>query len=100
MPSQIQISTPFLKSFSHANSTVGTSLTQILDFAQVQEKRICVLIQNQSSTANVYVVFNSTDTDGILIPPLGSFILDNYNGQVYTKASASGVIVHLAISRV
>lgn len=100
MGSQIQISSPFVKSFTHTNTTVGTSVVQILDYAPVPAKRIALIIQNQSSTANVYAIFNSTDTNGVLIPPLGSFILDNYNGQVYTKASAAGTVVHTAEAKV
>ena len=101
MGSQIQISSPFIKSFSHTNTTLGTSLTQLLDFAQVPTKRISVVIQNQStSSQNLIVVFNSTDTNGIIIPPLSSYVLDNYNGQVYAKGSASGTIAHLAVASV
>lgn len=73
---------------------------QLADYAPIPVKRIALVVQNQSSTANVYAIFNSTDTNGILIPPLGSFIVDNYNGQLYAKASAAGTVVHTAEAKV
>ena len=100
MGSQIQISSPFVKGFAHTSTTIGTSIVQIIDYAPVPSKRIALVIQNQSTTANVFVIFNATDTNGILIPPLGSFILDNYNGQVYVKASAASTVVHTAEAKV
>jgi hypothetical protein len=66
-----------------------------------QLKRVSVVIQNQSTgSQNINVVLNSTDTDGIIIPPLSSYVLDNYNGQVYVKGSASSAIVHIAVASV
>ena len=101
MGSQIQISSPFIKSFSHTTTTLGTSLTQLLDYAPVPVKRVSVVIQNQSTgSQNLIIILNSTDTDGIIIPPLSSYVLDNYNGQLYAKGSASSTIAHIAVASV
>ena len=98
---QIQISTPFLKSISHSDVTVGTSKSQIVTVpTNVGEKRIVVIVQNKSSTATIQVIGNSTDTVGLAVPPLGSIKLDNYNGALYAVSTAAGTSVHIAIASV
>jgi len=99
MSSNIQISTPFLRSYSHFNTTVGTSLVKVLDYVDIPKKRVSLVVQNQSTgNQNIYIVLNSTDADGIIIPPLSSYSFDNYNGQIYAKGSAANAIVHIAES--
>ena len=97
----IQISTPFLRSISHTDQTIGTSKVQILTVpTNISEKRIVVIVQNKSSTATIQVIGNATDTVGLSVPPLGSVKLDNYNGALYAFSSAAGTLVHIAISAV
>jgi len=101
MGSQISISTPFLKGISHSDVTIGTTKTLILAApTEVYVKRIVVIVQNKSSTANVQLIGNATDTTGLLISPLSSITLDNYNGSLYALSSAAGTIVHIATSSV
>jgi len=98
---QIQISTPFLKSISHTDVTVGTSKSQIVTIpTNISEKRIVVIVQNKSSTATIQVIGNATDSVGLAVPPLGSIKLDNYNGALYAVSTAAGTSVHIAISAV
>ena len=98
---QIQISTPFLKSISHSDTTVGTSKSQIVTIpTNIGEKRIVVIVQNKSSTATIQVIGNATDTVGLAVPPLGSIKLDNYNGALYAVSTAASTSVHIAISAV
>lgn len=102
----IQISTPFLKKFVHADVTVGTSKQALLAApTDVGEKRIVVIIQNSSSTANnnIQVWGDSaagSSTNGIIIAPMSNLILDNYNGGLWCKANTAGTSVHIAYSAV
>jgi hypothetical protein len=100
MGSQIQISSPFLRSFSTDDNTVGTSISQILTPTTAGEKRIVVIVQNTSTTHNVQLMGNATDTNGIYIYPLSTVSLDNYNGGLWAKAGAAGVSVHVSIASV
>jgi hypothetical protein len=100
MPSQIQISSPFLRTFVHANVTVGTSISEILPLLDNYKKRVTLIIQNKSSTATIQVILSSTDTTGIEIPPKGNLNVDNYNGSVRCVSSAAATTVHVAYSEV
>jgi hypothetical protein len=93
----ISVSSPFLRKFTHSETTVSTSVVELLASALPQEKRIALVVQNKSSTNSIEVILNSTGSVGLLVPPLGSLNLDNYNGPV--RAIASGAsLVHLAYS--
>lgn len=96
----IQTSSPFLRSFDHSDATVDTTFTQVLDPLPAGRKRIITLIQNQSSTATITVVFNTTGTSGIVLQPATFFSIDNYGGAVRVSASTSGTPVHVAVSEV
>jgi len=101
MSSQIQLSSPFLRSISHTDVTVGTTKSQILTVpTNITEKRIVVVIQNKSTTETIQVIGNANDTVGILVSPLSTISLDNYNGALYAIASAAATTVHIAISSV
>jgi len=100
MGSQIQISTPFLKSYTTVDNIVGTSISQVLTPADVGVKRIVVIVQNTSTTANVQLMGNSTDTNGIYIYPQSTVSLDNYNGGLWAKAGSAGVSVHISVAQV
>ena len=98
---QISISTPFLKSISHSDVTVGTTKSQIVTIpTNISEKRIVVIVQNKSSTATIQVIGNATDTVGLAVSPLSSIKLDNYNGALYAVSTAASTSVHIAISAV
>lgn len=98
---QIQVSSPFLRSISHADVTVGTAKSQILvPPTNISEKRIVVIVQNQSSSATIEVIGNATDTVGIQVAPLASLSLDNYNGALYAFSTSAGTTVHIAIASV
>ena len=96
----IQTSSPFLRSFSHSTTSVGTSIVTIQNAAAVGEKRISTIIQNQSATATVTVILSATDSVGIVLQPATFFNIDNYNGVIRCVASAAATPVHLAYSSV
>lgn len=99
--SQIQVSSPFLRSISHTDVTVGTSKSLILAApTNISEKRIVVLVQNQSSSATIEVIGNATDTVGISVAPGATLSFDNYNGALYAVSTAAGTTVHIAIASV
>lgn len=101
MGSQIQISSPFLRSISHSDVTVGTTKSQIVLYPNdIGTKRIVVIVQNKSSTATIQVIGNSTDSVGLAISPLSSLSLDNYNGELYAVSTSNGTTVHIAIASV
>jgi len=94
--SHISLSSPFIKSFIHADYTAGTSAGQALAPASAGERRIIIIIQNQSTTATLKVMLSLTGTAGISIAPLGTFTIDNYNGSVRVSASAASTPYHFA----
>lgn len=92
----IQISSPFLHGFTHTDVTTGTSATEVLAFAITPERRIIVIVQNQSTSASIEVILASTGSAGIYVPPLGNISIDNYNGAVRVIASAAATPIHIA----
>ncbi|CAK0767173.1 hypothetical protein CCP3SC1AL1_400008 [Gammaproteobacteria bacterium] len=104
MASNIAISSPFLKSFVHADVTVGTAKQALLaPITDSYMKRIVVIVQNTSDTANVQVWGDSlgaSSTNGIVVFPKSSLVLDNYNGGLWSKSSIAGTSVHVAYSAV
>ena len=99
--SRVHISSPFIRSFSQNDTTVGTSTVEVLASMPPEGKAIVTIIQNKSSTASITVILNdsgtvNTSTTGIVLQPLTIFSLDNYNGPVRVFASASGTVVHTA----
>lgn len=99
MSSFVKFSSPFIKGLTHSNTnvsvTTGATAVTLLAKAEPHERRAVVIVQNQSSANTVYLILNDSATVGLLIPPLGSISLDNYNGIVKAYASAASV-VHLA----
>jgi len=94
--SYVSFSTPAIRKCVHANITVGTSFVTALTPPAVPSRRILVIIQNQSATAVIEVVFDDTATVGIQVQPYQSISLDNYNGTVRVKSTAAGTTVHVA----
>lgn len=92
----IQTSSPFLKTFIHSTTAVGTSIITLQPAGGVGEKRISTIIQNQSATATVTVILSATDTVGVVLQPATFFNIDNYNGPIRVVASATATPVHLA----
>jgi hypothetical protein len=104
MGSQIQLSSPFLKGFVHADVSLGVTKQVLLTPpTSLTEKRIVVIVQNTSSTVNIQVWGSNTAGDtsnGIVIFPQASLVLDNYNGGLWAKANTAGTSVHVAYSAV
>lgn len=96
----ISVSSPYLRKFTHSDTTVDTAAVVLLAAAAVQEKRIAIIIQNKSSANTIQVILNDSGSSGILVPALGSVNLDNYNGPIRVSASAPGTAVHLAYATV
>jgi uncharacterized membrane protein len=94
----IQTSSPFLKTFIHSTTSVGTSVVTIQPAGEVGEKRISTIVQNQSATATITVILSATDTTGLILQPATFFNIDNYNGVIRVSASAAATPVHLAYS--
>jgi hypothetical protein len=101
MGSQIQISSPFLRSFTTTDTNVTTSKIQLLAPADAGVKRIVVLVQNTDATYNIQVMGNATDTAGIAVYPKSTISFDNYNGGLWVFSnSATGISVHTSVSQV
>jgi hypothetical protein len=100
--SYIQTSSPFLRSLTHADTSVSNAaVTELLAAASATEKRIIVFVQNKSASANLYVIYNATGSVGILVPPLSNTSIENYTGSVrVTTDSATASTVHLAYATV
>lgn len=94
--SYVSFSSPAIRRFTHADSTIGTAYTTILTPPTLPSRRVMVIVQNKSTTANIEVVFDDTATAGILVAPLGSISLENYNGTVRVRATAASTLIHLA----
>lgn len=97
----IAFSTPFTKSFTHANVSVGTTAAQILaSTTNAHDKRVMLIIQNQHASNSVTIIFASTGSEGILLLPNQSISIENYNGPVRAVASGATTPVHVAFSLV
>jgi hypothetical protein len=100
--SNIAFSTPFIRSLTHTESSVSNAaVTEILAATSATEKRLIVFIQNKSTSANLFVIYNSTGTAGILVPPLSNTSIENYTGPVrVTTDSGTASTVHLAVASI
>lgn len=100
--SNIAFSTPFIRSLTHSEATVSSAaVTEILAATTAADRRIIVFIQNKSTSANLFVIYNATGTAGILVPPLSNTSIENYTGPVrVTTDSATASTVHLAVASV
>lgn len=95
MSSNIQIGSPLLKKFVHADVTIGATTTEVLSTVPAGGRRIALVIQNLSSTATIQVILADTGDTGIRLYPLQTFTQDAYNGTV-RLAGASGTQAHVA----
>ena len=93
--SHIKISSPFLREFIHSNVTITDTKSIILGKANVPQRRMVVIVQNQSSS-DIYVTFSENDLDGIKIPASGNITLDNYNGAIQAVCPTGSAVVHVA----
>lgn len=98
MSSNIQFAGPFLKGFAHSNYTVTTTPTNWVAIADAGKRRAGVIIQNTSTSVNVGLILADTGTSGILIAPMSSFTIDNYNGPIRMYSASGTVTVHVAIA--
>lgn len=97
----IALSSPISKSFVHTTTTVGTSAVKIVNNADTSTRRISLIIQNQSATATVKLIFSDTaGTEGIIIQPSTVYAIENYNGAVWAIASAVSTPVHTAVATI
>ena len=93
-------STPALRKMSHSDYTCTTSFVEVLAPRVLPERRVIVAIQNKSTTAILEVIFNTTGSAGLLIPPSQTISLENYNGAVQLKSDTASSIAHIAIGSV
>lgn len=77
-----------------------TSFAQILGPRVLPERRVVVVIQNKSATATLEVIFDTTGSTGLFIPPNQTISVENYNGSVLLRSDSSGSIAHLAVGSV
>jgi hypothetical protein len=97
--SNISISTPFSRKFTHADFTVGVTATNLVaTMAPGTGRRITTLIQNKSATATITLILNDTGTVGFTLQPATLFSIDNYAGTIRIAASAASTPVHIAYS--
>ena len=99
MSSNIQFTGPFVKEYKHSDLTTSSSAntaTTILPIAPVGTRRVQVLIQNQSASNSIEVIFNEAGTAGLILPPQGNIGVDNYNGAVRVISPNISVPIHLA----
>ena len=97
----IAFSTPFTKSFVHADVNVGTTASEILPATtNAHDKRVMLIVQNKHSSATIQVVFAASGATGILLAPQQSISIENYNGSVRAIASAAATPVHIAYALV
>lgn len=93
----ITFSSPFTKSFSHSDTTVGTSASQILaPTTNPYDKRVMLVIQNKHDTAIIQVIFAATGSVGLELQPNQSCTLENYNGAVRAISDTASSTVHIA----
>lgn len=96
--SNISISSPLIKSFTHATTSVGTSATSLLSAAAAGERRTYLIVQNQSGANTVTLIFNASGTDGVVLQPSTLFSIENYNGPLRAIASGASTNVHVAFA--
>ncbi|CAB4139473.1 hypothetical protein UFOVP340_42 [uncultured Caudovirales phage] len=96
--SNIAISSPFLRAFTHATVTVGTSASTVLDAAITPARRISVIVQNQHATAVITVRFSESGTDGFQVKAGETISLDNYNGHIRCSSDTASTPVHIAFA--
>jgi hypothetical protein len=93
----IAFSSPFSKSFTHTDTTVGTSAIEVLaPTTNPYDKRIILVVQNKSNTAVVEVIFASSGSVGLELQPNQSCTIENYNGAVRAISDTASTTVHLA----
>ena len=100
--SNIAFSTPFIRNLTHTETNVSNAaVTEILAATTAADRRIIVFIQNKSTSANLFVIYNASGSAGILVPPLSNTSIENYTGPVrVTTDSATSSVVHLAVASV
>jgi hypothetical protein len=94
----ISFSSPFLRGFTHATVTVGTSATTVLDHAPTPTRRVSVIVQNQHATAVLTVRFSESGTEGFQVKAGETISLDNYNGHIRCVSDTASTPVHVAFA--
>lgn len=96
----IAFSSPFSKSFVHADNTVETSASQILASVAGHQHRILLVIQNKSDTAVIQVILADSGSIGLELQPNQSCTIENYNGTVRAISDTASTVVHVAYALV
>ena len=99
MSSNIAFAGPFLKGFTHQNYTATVTPTTVISTADAGTRRAGVIIQNQSATVAVGVIFADTGSTGVIIYPQQTLTIDNYNGPIRLVSSTGSQTVHIAIAK-
>jgi hypothetical protein len=94
----ISFTSPFLRGFTHATFTVGTSATTVLDAAVTPIRRVSVIVQNQHATAVITVRFAESGSEGFKVKAGESISLDNYNGHIRCLSDTASTPVHIAFA--
>ena len=92
--SHIKFSSPFIKGFKQYNTVVDGSAV-VLAKAEPHERRTVVILQNQSGDGYATLLLDNDNTEGLLVPPLGSITFDNYNGLIKVNSSGT-ILIHIA----
>lgn len=93
-------STPALRRFVHNETTVDTSISTLITPPELPARRVMVIIQNKSLTDPIEVIYNDTDSTGLIVMPLQTVSVDNYNGTVRAKCNGTSALVHFAYAQV
>ncbi len=100
MFSSTAFSSPSLRRMSHTDILSPTSFTQVLAPRVLPERRTLVAIQNKSSTAVLEVIFDTSGTAGLFIPPNQTISVENYNGAVLLRSDTLDSVAHIAVGSV
>lgn len=100
MSSFTNFSSPSLRKLTHSDYSLTTSFSQVLAPRVLPERRTLVAIQNKDASAVLEVIFGSSGTTGLLIPPSQTISVENYNGAVLLKSNTTGSIAHIAVGSV
>jgi hypothetical protein len=85
---------------SHTDYSATTSFVQVLAPRVLPERRTIVAIQNKDATAVLEVIFGSTGSFGLFIPPNQTISVENYNGAILLRSNTAGSIAHIAVGSV
>ena len=99
--SHIKFSSPFTKSFVHADNSLTTSFAEYLSSVNAYEHRVMLIVQNTSDTAIIQIAFDGgASGTGLELQPNQSCTMENYNGSVWIKSDTPATNAHIAYALV